>query len=228
MGGGGGKSSTQQSGHLASSTASAITRSGTRRPARRTTRPARPSPTGPTRPSRARWCRSSIGHDHRHPQVDRGQRRHLPADVRRGRQRHPRAARRAATSSAAISQDYMNPYVENVVDRAIDNAERSGRLAHAQHRDQTPCSKRAFGGSRQAIQEACAGGRDDARHRRPVGAAAGEGLRQGRRGAAGRLGPAVPEHRQPEGPRREPDQRGQGGPARACRPTISTCSRAAR
>ena len=50
-------------------------------------------------------------------------------------------------------EDYMNPFTENVVDRSIDNAERSGRLATRKIRDQATQS-RAFGGSRQAIQEA--------------------------------------------------------------------------
>ena len=49
-------------------------------------------------------------------------------------------------------EDYMNPFVENVVDRSIDNAERSGRLATRKIRDQATQS-RAFGGSRQGIQE---------------------------------------------------------------------------
>ena len=49
-------------------------------------------------------------------------------------------------------QDYMNPYVQTVVDRSIDNAERSGRLATRNIRDQAQ-QARAFGGSRQAVQE---------------------------------------------------------------------------
>ena len=53
-------------------------------------------------------------------------------------------------------KDYMNPYVDNVVDRSIDNAERSGRIAQ-RGISQDAQSKRAFGGSRQAIQQAVQG-----------------------------------------------------------------------
>jgi hypothetical protein len=49
-------------------------------------------------------------------------------------------------------QNYMNPYVENVVNRSVDNAERSGRIATRKIRDDFT-QARAFGGSRQAIQE---------------------------------------------------------------------------
>ena len=48
--------------------------------------------------------------------------------------------------------DFMSPYTQQVVDRSIDNAERSGRLATRNIRDQAG-KARAFGGSRQAVQE---------------------------------------------------------------------------
>jgi hypothetical protein len=53
-------------------------------------------------------------------------------------------------------KDYMNPYVDTVVDRSIDNAERSGRIAQ-RGITQDATNKRAFGGSRQAIQQAVQG-----------------------------------------------------------------------
>jgi len=53
-------------------------------------------------------------------------------------------------------EDYMNPYVSNVVDRSIDNAERSGRIAQ-RGITQDAMQKRAFGGSRQAVQQAVQG-----------------------------------------------------------------------
>jgi hypothetical protein len=53
-------------------------------------------------------------------------------------------------------KDYMNPYTDEVERRAIDNAERAGgRAQRAITQDAT--SKRAFGGSRQAIQQAVQG-----------------------------------------------------------------------
>ena len=53
-------------------------------------------------------------------------------------------------------QDFMNPFIDNVEKRAIDNAERSGRLAQ-RGISQDAMQKRAFGGSRQAVQQAVQG-----------------------------------------------------------------------
>jgi hypothetical protein len=49
-------------------------------------------------------------------------------------------------------KDYMNPFVDEVVNRSTENMERSGRLATRKIRDQATTA-RAFGGSRQGIQE---------------------------------------------------------------------------
>ena len=53
-------------------------------------------------------------------------------------------------------EQYMNPYTKQVVDRAVDNAERSGRMAQTGI-DVDATKKRAFGNSRQAVQKAVQG-----------------------------------------------------------------------
>jgi len=48
---------------------------------------------------------------------------------------------------------YMNPYIDNVEKRAIDNAQRAGQQALTKTQADATAAK-AFGGSRQAVQEA--------------------------------------------------------------------------
>jgi hypothetical protein len=67
-----------------------------------------------------------------------------------------RALQARGDVQAGDLQKYMNPYTDNVERRAIANAERAGQRAQTGIQ-QDALTKRAFGGSRQAIQQAVQG-----------------------------------------------------------------------
>jgi Chaperone of endosialidase len=62
----------------------------------------------------------------------------------------------AATEYGGPVSQYMSPYIENVENRAIANAERSGQLAQ-RGIDTEATERRSFGGSRHAVQKAIQG-----------------------------------------------------------------------